>query len=145
VYFADVGVTVRPEQMDDIVALASQRRSVTEDVIRQAASDGGAVIYGRGAGFVLKDHAGVLRVRLDGPIERRIAVIARTEGVDQAEAERLQVETDKAREQYIRKSYGVDPREGRHYHMVLDSTFLPVPTCVGLIVSATRAVATEAD
>jgi len=145
VYFADVGVATRPEQIDDVVALASRRRSVTEEVIRQAATDGGAVIYGRGAGIVLRDHPQVLRVRLDGPAERRIAVIAGTEGIDSADAERLQVETDRAREEYVRQSYGVDPRESRHYHLVLDSTWLSVPGCVEVIVVAARSLSATND
>jgi len=138
-YFADVGVAVRPEQMDDIVALASLRREVTEDVIRQAATEGGAVIYGRGAGIVLKDHPRVFRVRLDGPVDRRIAIIAETEAVETAEAKRLQVETDKARADSVRKSYGVDVRDSSHYHLVLDSTLLTVENCVDLIVEAQAA------
>ena len=141
VYFADVGVSSRPEEMYDVVALASQRRSATEEVIRQAASDGGAVIYGRGAALVLRDHPGVLRVRLDGPVDRRIAVISRTEGVDEVEAARLRVETDRAREQYVRRYYGVDPREGRLYHVVLDSTVLAASSCVAMIVAAATAMA----
>lgn len=140
VYFADVGVATRPEELDDVVAPAAKRRLVTEDVIRQAARDGGAVIYGRGAGIVLKDHPDVLRVRLDGPVHRRIAVIALTEGVDEAEAERLRAETDRAREEYVRTSYGVDPRDSGLYHIVLDSTSIAVETCAEVIAVAARAM-----
>lgn len=140
VYFADIGVASRPEEMYEVVALGSRRRSATEEVIRQAASDGGAVIYGRGAGLVLRDVPNILRVRLDGPVHRRIAVIARTEGVDEVEAERLQVETDRAREEYVRKYYGVDPRDSGQYHIVLDSTFLAVSSCVALVVAAATAM-----
>jgi cytidylate kinase len=140
VYFADIGVASRPEEMYDVVALASRRRAATEEVIRQAASDGGAVIYGRGAGLVLSDHPGVLRVRLDGPVDRRIAVIARTEGVDEIEAERLQVETDRAREEYVLRSYGVDPRDPGLYHVILDSTALSVASCVEVISAAATAM-----
>jgi cytidylate kinase len=141
VYFADIGVAARPEEMNEVVAIASRSRSATEEIIQQAASDGGAVIYGRGAAFVLRNRAHVLRVRLDGPVSRRIATIAETEGVDEAEAERLQVETDRAREEYVRRNYGVDPRDSRHYHLVLDSTSLPVSSCVDLIVVAATAMA----
>jgi cytidylate kinase len=141
VYFADIGVATRPEEMYEVVAIASRSRSATEEIIRQAASAGGAVIYGRGAAFVLRDRSHMLRVRLDGPVDRRIAIIAATEGVDEAEAQRLQVETDRAREEYVRRNYGVDPRDSRHYHLVLDSTSLPVSSCVELIVVAATAMA----
>ena len=43
VYFADIGVATRPEEMYEVVAIASRSRSATEEIIRQAASAGGAL------------------------------------------------------------------------------------------------------
>lgn len=140
VYFADVGVAARPEELDDVVALASTRRLATEEVIRQAVREGGAVIYGRGAGLVLRDRPHVLRVRLDGPVRRRIAVISLTEGVNEVEAERLRADTDRAREEYVRVSYGVDARDSSLYHLVLDSTSIDVDSCAEIIARAARAM-----
>ena len=45
----------------------------TEEVIRERAAAGSAVILGRAAAVVLADLPGALHVRLDGPAERRLA------------------------------------------------------------------------
>jgi len=47
-------------------------RRETERLIKEHA-DGGAVILGRAAAVILRDHPEALHVRLDGPPERRVA------------------------------------------------------------------------
>jgi cytidylate kinase len=47
--------------------------------------------------------------------------------------------TDRAREAYVRHFYRCDPESAQHYHLVLDSTALPVETVVDLVVTAARA------
>jgi cytidylate kinase len=61
------------------------------------------------------------------------------EGVDRETAERHLVETDRAREAYVRHFYGADPEDPRLYHLVLDSTALALDACVELIALAARA------
>jgi cytidylate kinase len=107
----------------------------TEDAIRSTVNAGGAVILGRGGVFVLKGHADVLHVRLDGPVEARRRAAMQRDGLDYKTAARTQQATDYARRAYISHFY---PREGawedpRHYHMVLDSTAIPLDTCVEII------------
>src|SRR4051812_3525832 len=48
-------------------------RDATEAVVREAADGHGAVILGRAAAVVLREHPSALHVRLTGPLERRIA------------------------------------------------------------------------
>ena len=40
---------------------------------------------------------------------------------------------------YVRRSYRVDPTSPRNYHLVIDSTALPLQTVVDLVVEAARA------
>lgn len=99
----------------------------TERLLRETAGgDGGAVLLGRAAAMVLRDTAGAIHVRLDGPAEARAAQAVRLEGLDEDTASHRLSETDRAREAYVRQFYGVDPRDPRHYHVVLDSTALAV-------------------
>jgi cytidylate kinase len=78
-------------------------------------------------------------VRLDGPAERRLAQAVELEGVDRATAERHMRETDRAREAYVQQFYGADARDPALYHVVIDSTALPLDACVELIALAATA------
>jgi cytidylate kinase len=109
----------------------------TEAIIREHAAEG-AVVLGRAGALVLRDHPGALHVRLDGPAERRVERMMREQGLDRAEAERLRKDADRAREAYVRHFYGADARDPALYHMVVDSTRLPVGAVVEAIAGALR-------
>ncbi len=61
------------------------------------------------------------------------------EGADRATAERHLDETDRAREAYVRHFYRVDARDPELYHLVIDSTAIPLGACTELIVEAAQA------
>ena len=128
------GATPVPEQMltDDAF------RQATEQVLREHAAGEGAVILGRAAAIVLRDHPGALHVRLTGPEQARIEQGMRLEGVDRATAERHVDETDRARLDYVRHFYRCDPREPGHYHLVIDSTAISLDACTDLIALAAQ-------
>ncbi|WP_431521563.1 AAA family ATPase [Actinomadura madurae] len=121
----------------------------TESVITRAAGRGGCVLLGRAAAVVLAGRADALHVRLDGPRERRLARAAAEmprgrerstpTGTPDREAERMLDDNDRARTAYVKHFYGADPADPRLYHLVIDSTRLPVPATVELIVVAARA------
>jgi cytidylate kinase len=99
----------------------------------------GAVIRGRGAAAFLGDDPRCFHVRLDGPVDRRIRQAMEIEGVGRDEAERRQAETDHARSFYLRRFYGRDSRDPALYHLMLDSTVVPLAVCTDLIATAARA------
>jgi len=111
----------------------------TERLLIEAADGGDVVVLGRAAAIVLRDRAGALHVRLDGPEEARVSQAIEVEEIDEDEARRRQRDSDRARIDYVKHFYRADPREASHYHLVLDSTALPLSTCVDLIVAAARA------
>jgi cytidylate kinase len=108
-----------------------------DDLIAAAAESGG-VILGRGGQVILRGRPGVLHVLLGGPPEARIRQGMEIEGVDQKTAERRQQANDRARTEYVRRSYGVDPLDPDLYHLVLDSPALGLDTCVDLVVAASE-------
>jgi hypothetical protein len=112
----------------------------TERLLIEAADAGDVVVLGRAGAIVLRDRPGAFHVRLDGPEEARVFQGMRVEGIDEDEARRRQRDSDRARIDYVKHFYRADPRDPSHYHLVLDSTALPLPTCVDLIVAATRAL-----
>ena len=123
----------------DLLAEEDYRRE-TERAIREAASTG-AVVLGRAGQLILRKEPGALHVRLDGPPERRLEQAMRLEAVDKATAERHMRETDRARRAYVQHFYGADPRDCRLYHLVIDSTALPLDACVELIAHAAEVLA----
>jgi cytidylate kinase len=126
-------LALSPEHDEDTFRLETER------VLREHAASGQAVILGRAAAVVLRDDDRALHVRLDGPVERRIAQAAALEDIDPSEAERRLKQNDKAREGYVRHYYGEDARDPRLYHLVIDSTSIPLGACVELIAVAARA------
>lgn len=109
----------------------------TEEVIREHAEAGGAVILGRAGAIVLAEHPRALHVRLTGPRERRVEQAMRLEGVDFETACERQGRTDRARDAYVRQFYRCDPHDAAHYHLTIDSTRLPLATCVEVIAQGT--------
>jgi cytidylate kinase len=106
--------------------------------IHRLLAGGGGVILGRGAAVVLgKDHG--FHVRLDGPAERRAVQGAAIEGISDEQARERLGAADKARTAYVRRLYRCDPADASLYHLVLDSTAIPLDTVIELIVTAARA------
>jgi cytidylate kinase len=110
-------------------------REQAEAIMRKALVTG-AVILGRAGGAAFRDEPGVLRVRLFGPEEARIAQAARIEAVEAATARQRLPEVDRARAQYVQRLYGVDIDDPDLYHLQIDSTVVPVDACAGLIAAA---------
>jgi Cytidylate kinase-like family len=109
------------------------------EAIMRAALAAGAVILGRAGAAAFQAEPGVLRVRLYGPAEARIAQAARIESTDIPTARGRLPEVDRARAQYVRRLYRADIDDPDLYHLNLDSTAVPLDACAALIVAAYRA------
>jgi len=115
-----------------------QLRCHGEAGINRLLAEGGGVILGRAAAVVLGKHRGY-HVRLDGPVERRIVQGAAVEGITEERARARIRAADKARTAYVRRLYRTDPADPSLYHLVIDSTAMPLDTVVELILVAARA------
>lgn len=113
-------------------------RRATEAVLRQTADTTGAVVLGRAAMVVLGGRPDVLCVRLDGPVEARIAHMV-AEGTNEAAARQAQQDLDRSREVFARIFYNVHQDDPRLYHLMLDTTALPPATCIEIVVAAAKA------
>jgi len=89
---------------------------------------------------VLADIPGALHVRLDGPVEARLAgLVRRHPDQDEAALRHALQDNDTARAAYVRHLYRLDPCDCRLYHLVIDSTALGWDTATELVVTAARA------
>jgi cytidylate kinase len=113
-------------------------REKTEEVLHEIADSGG-VVLGRAAAIVLADRDDALHVRLDGPVEARIAQAVERTGMAEGEIRRALRSNDAARAAYVRNFYRADPADARHYHLVIDTTAIPWAAAADLVVAAARA------
>lgn len=116
-------------------------QEATSEVICQIADTTGGVLLGRGAAIVLAERDDCLHVRLAGPPERRIRRAQELLGLSEEEARRQQRITDRARDEYLLHYFKGRLDAVRHFHLVLDSTVLPIETCIELICQAAEAFA----
>jgi cytidylate kinase len=134
----DVGV---PAPVPPETFTAEDFRRATEEVLVRQARTGEGVILGRAAVVVLREAPGVLRVRLDGPVEARVRQAMRIGGADEETARETVRRLDRTQADYARRFYGVDIRDCSLYHLVLDSTVIELDVCAELIVSAASTLA----
>ncbi|HEY6309409.1 MAG TPA: cytidylate kinase-like family protein [Streptosporangiaceae bacterium] len=106
--------------------------------IQRLLAVGGGVILGRAAAVVLGKDRG-FHVRLDGPPDRRIVQGAAVEGITEEQARARIRAADKARTAYVRRLYRCDPADPSLYHLVIDSTAMPLDTVIELIITGARA------
>ncbi|WP_067483170.1 cytidylate kinase-like family protein [Actinomadura hibisca] len=127
---------------DQVIVPEEEFVARTEQIIARTADAGGGVLLGRAAALVLADRGDALHVRLDGPRARRLERAAATgpDGTPQREVERMLDANDRARAAYVKHFYGADPADPRLYHLVIDTTRVPEPAAVEIIVTAARAV-----
>ena len=108
--------------------------------VEEAAREGG-VIVGRNGAFILADRPGTLHVRLDGPVEQRIARAAQESGIDLEQAAKRQQREDQVRADMSIEFYGFDPRDVDRYHLVVNTGLIDLDTCADIIVQVARAKA----
>jgi cytidylate kinase len=113
-------------------------RQQTEHVLLEIADGEGGVVLGRAAAMVLRDRPDALHVRLDGPVERRLAAAVERTGRPVEEVRRTLEAADRSREAYVRHFYRRDPTAARNYHLVVDSTTFALDAVVDLVVTAAR-------
>jgi cytidylate kinase len=89
------------------------------------------VVLGKDRGF---------HVRLDGPPDARLAQGAEIEQLSEEEARRHMAAADQARVAYVRRLYRADPTDPAYYHLVIDSTAIPLGTVTELILQALAVV-----
>jgi hypothetical protein len=123
----DVPLTLTPEAF----------RAAAKAELQRAVGTTGAVVLGRAGMAALGHRPDVLCVRLDGPVEARIAQVVAL-GIDPAAARQGQREVDRAREAYARVFFSARQDDPRLYHLILDSTVLSAAACVEIIARAAQ-------
>ena len=122
--------------LENRLFLKEQYFNALTETIEEMAMPGNVVFLGRGAGHDL-GHRASLRVRLVASMCTRQERVQEQLKTSRAEARALLDETDKRREAYIRKLFGVDPHEPSHYDLVVNTDRLSAADVLEVVVLAT--------
>ncbi len=112
-------------------------RAELAEFLAKTSTDGG-VLLGRGGMVLLADAPAALHVLLIGDRVRRVARVAEREGIGAEVADRRVREHDRARKEYLRRAFGVEPYDRTRYHLVIDTTALSPDASVELVITAAR-------
>jgi hypothetical protein len=108
-----------------------------ERVIHQTASEGNVVIVAHGASIPLAGEAGVLRVLVTASPAVRAARITAQAG-DERAAKKTIEDSDRDREQFLRRFYGIDHEHPTHFDLTISTDALTVEQAARLVVAAAR-------
>lgn len=104
--------------------------------LKALADSGGAVVVGRGAGFILGDRAHA-RVRLMANANHRLRTLMAEEGLGRNEAVNRLNDLDQKRRDFIQAYFRCDVDDVKHYDLVVNLGRVPtsaiVDTCVAMV------------
>ncbi len=110
-------------------------------VIQDLAAQGNVVIVGRGSPIILREAPNVLKVGLVADRRDCVARIIERERLTHEEAEKAVIERDKARAYYFKRFFGADdPDHPEFYHLVINTSDVPVDCAVDLVVQSAKAL-----
>ncbi len=94
-------------------------------VMGAMADQGGFVIVGRGAQFVLKGHPKAIHVLLTAEYEDRVQFLIKGYGLSRPEAEDLVREKERQRAAVAEQIFNDDMNDLRLYHIVVNTSLVP--------------------
>ncbi|MDQ6888102.1 MAG: cytidylate kinase-like family protein [Gemmatimonadota bacterium] len=111
---------------------------VSTRIINEAVATGPAVLVGRGAQAVLATRSDVIHVLCYAPHPALVARVAARLGVSLKEAERITDDTNREREEYVRKHWKRAWLAHENYHLSLNTDWLGLDAAAALVVSLAR-------
>ena len=124
---------------DKSLPLAEQLYKEEKNIIEKAAQEGGCVIVGRAAGYILKDHKDCLRVFVHAEKEKRIQRAIEREGISPSEAESTLKKYDKRRNGFYNSVTKWKWGDPEYFELCLDSGKLGIELCTKLLIEAASA------
>ncbi len=111
-------------------------RELTE-AVKSCALNGGVVILGRGANYILHGSH-VYRIRLAAPIDHRIETLMRTEGYTAKDAKSIIEKSDNERAHFVERYFKHNIDDPTEYDMVLNTGTHTLNGMVKTVISALR-------
>lgn len=109
-----------------------------ERVIHDMAGEGNVVIVAHGASLPLADSDGVLRVLITASPEVRAERLAKNSDLDGSRARKAIQESDRQRQEFLKRFYNVGRELPTHYDLVVNTDVLPPTLAARLIATAAK-------
>jgi cytidylate kinase len=109
-------------------------------VILECATQGQAMIVGRGGQMILRGRPGVLHVQVVARFETRVYNIIQRESVKWREAAHRVRQSDEQRAGYMRRFYNADWLDSGLYDLVINTDQIPCDVAADIIIQAAQAV-----
>lgn len=107
-------------------------------VIHSAYNHGNVVIMGRGGQAILQELPGVLHVRLEMALGKRIGRIRERTGMSIDEAQHLALRHDRNSARYLERLFGVDWDDPLLYHLIINTGKWHTEAVAQMIVQAAK-------
>jgi cytidylate kinase len=113
-------------------------REVTEQVVLEAAKDGGSIIVGRGSAYYLRERPDAFHVFIYAPFEEKVRRL-RGRGKSEEEAVQLAGTVDRDRAAFIKEYFGIDWPSRHFFHLMINAA-MGDELVVGTILDGVAAV-----
>lgn len=110
----------------------------TNDLMRQLARTGNAILVGRGANCATSGITGGLHLRMVAPPDFRAQHMAHQLGITPEEAVDQNLKTDAARRNYVRSVFETDITRASAYDLIINVGSVPLDQAVELVVQLAR-------
>jgi cytidylate kinase len=132
-----------PEVMPTLADIALQPDDdrifkMTQRVLEEAVLSGPAVLVGRGAQCLLATRTDALHVFCYAPTEALISYAIVNLGVTRADAPRIVEETNRNREQFVKRHFKRNWRDPANYHLCVNTAWLGLDGAADLVTQVAR-------
>jgi cytidylate kinase len=113
--------------------VASRYARLVEQVIREFAQEGNAIIIGRGGQVILKDIPSTLHILIIAPEDIRIHRLSERMNIDSKEAKKRVLLGDKERARYLKRFHNAEWKEPSLYDITINTAKLSEDLAVKII------------
>ena len=135
-FILNLSKTGKGNANENYLPMAEKLFAEEKRIIEKAADEGGCVIVGRAAGYILRDRKDCLRVFVHANREFRIQRAIEREGYNRADAESAIKKNDKRRRVFYDAVTEWEWGDPKFFEICLDSSKLGVEMCTKLLAEA---------
>ena len=135
-FILNLSKTTKGNVNENYLPMAEKLFAEEKRIIEKAADEGGCVIVGRAAGYILRDRKDCLRVFVHADKEFRIQRAIEKEGLDRAGAENTIKKIDKRRKGFYDSVTEWKWGNPEFFEICLDSSKLGIELCTKLLAEA---------
>ena len=113
-----------------------QMVATTAQIVEEAVARGNVVLVGRGAQSQLAERDDAFHVLCYAPRAALIARAAMRLGISEAEAAKVVDDTNRSREQYVRRHWNRAWQSVDNYHLCVNTSWVGIPNAAEMIVAS---------